>query len=199
MEREFRYFRLLRTDEEAITRAALAQLPSGKRHPHQYRVPRVSLEESCDRLVANLPRLRATGAFDDLLDEVDMLVRPIPKIGELAVYDTALRIGARFGLEPEKVYVHAGTRDGAHALGFDRRLAVIEMDELPVPIQQLPDGRQRTSFAATRTHFAARGLDTFRRRFRVEIPHPGRAGIYVATVTAITGSLEPRLELATEM
>ena len=66
-----------------------------------------------------------------------MLVRPIPKIGELAVYDTALRIGARFGLEPEKVYVHAGTRDGAHALGFDRRLAVIEMDELPVPIQQL--------------------------------------------------------------
>jgi hypothetical protein len=141
MEREFRYFRLLRTDEEAATRAALAQLPSGKRHPHQRRIPLASLQESCDCLLANLPALRAASSFDELFDLVNALISPIPKIGELAVYDTALRIAARFGLEPEKVYVHAGTRDGARALGFDRRRSVIEMDELPKPMRRL-SGRE---------------------------------------------------------
>ena len=43
-------------------------------------------------------------------------------MGELVVYDTALRIGARFGLEPEKVYVHRGTREGVRKLGLDAAL-----------------------------------------------------------------------------
>jgi hypothetical protein len=58
-------------------------------------------------------------------------------MGELVVYDTALRIGARFGLEPEKVYVHRGTRDGVRKLGLDARRETIEMDELPAPIRRL--------------------------------------------------------------
>jgi hypothetical protein len=91
--------------------------------------------------LANLPALRAASSFDELFDLVNALISPIPKIGELAVYDTALRIAARFGLEPEKVYVHAGTRDGARALGFDRRRSVIEMDELPKPMRRL-SGRE---------------------------------------------------------
>jgi hypothetical protein len=70
-------------------------------------------------------------SFDELFDLVNALIRPIPKIGELAVYDTAFRIGARFGLEHERVYVHAGTHEGARALGFDPRWHTIEMSELP--------------------------------------------------------------------
>lgn len=136
-QRELRYYRVLRTDEEAVRRAALSQLPNGKRHPHQYRIPRVALEESSERLLANLDRLRAAQSFDELFALVNAVIRPIPKIGELAVYDTSLRIGARFGLEPEKVYVHAGTRAGARALGFDGDRETIEMHELPAPIRQL--------------------------------------------------------------
>lgn len=135
--RELRYFGVLRTDEDAITQAALAQLPSGKRHPHQRRIPRAALEKSRDRLLANVDGLRAATSFDELFDLINALIRPIPKIGELAVYDTALRIGARFGLEPKRVYSHAGTRDGARALGFDRNRHTIAMAELPRPIQQL--------------------------------------------------------------
>ena len=135
--RELRYFQLVRSDEEAISRAALAQLPNGKRHPHQRRIPRATLEESKRRLLENLPLLREAATFDDLLDLIDALIRPIANVGDLTVYDTALRIGARFALEPEKVYLHAGTRDGARALGFDGNRHVIEMDELPAPIQRL--------------------------------------------------------------
>jgi hypothetical protein len=39
MKDEFEEFLLLPTDEEAVTRAALAQLKDGKRHPHQCRDP----------------------------------------------------------------------------------------------------------------------------------------------------------------
>ena len=137
MERELRYFQILRTDEEAVTLAAIAQLPNGKRHWHQRRIPRAALEQSRERLLANLPALRASTSFDELIDLIAALIQSIPKIGELAVYDTSLRIGARFGLEPTRVYVHAGTRVGARALHFDGRQRVIEMDEFPAPIRRL--------------------------------------------------------------
>jgi hypothetical protein len=145
MQGEFRYYRILRTDEDAVSRAALAQLPKGKRHWHQRRIPRASLEQSREHLLASLPTLRGAGTLDELFDIVNALIRPIPEIGELAVYDTAVRIGARFGLEPENVYVHAGTRDGARVLGFDGGRYVIEMNELPEPIRRL-SGREAEDF-----------------------------------------------------
>jgi hypothetical protein len=62
---------------------------------------------------------------------VEHLVGPIPGIGELTVYDISQRIGSRFDLEPDRVYLHSGTRVGARALGFDGRRASLEVAELP--------------------------------------------------------------------
>ena len=45
----------------------------------------------------------------------------IDRIGALALYDIALRIGAFLGREPELVYLHAGARTGARALGLSCR------------------------------------------------------------------------------
>jgi hypothetical protein len=42
----------------------------------------------------------------------------IKGIGRLTVYDIAHRIGAFFGKAPECVYLHAGVRVGARALGI---------------------------------------------------------------------------------
>jgi hypothetical protein len=82
--RELEHFsRVLRSDEDAVSRAALAQLPSGKRHPHQHRISRVALEESRRRLLENLPLLQQATSFDDLFDHVDALIGPIPGVGEL--------------------------------------------------------------------------------------------------------------------
>jgi hypothetical protein len=53
------------------------------------------------------------------------------------VYDTALRIGARLGLSPQQVYLHAGTRHGPEALGFDRGRSSISLDEVPPPMNGL--------------------------------------------------------------
>jgi hypothetical protein len=118
-EQELAYFRRLRTEQDVISRAALAQLPSGKRHPHQRRLPHVALQKSRRLLLKNLSSLREAESFDELHEMVNGIIRPIPRIGELAVYDISLWVGARFGLEPAKVYLHAGTRKGARALGLD--------------------------------------------------------------------------------
>jgi hypothetical protein len=138
--RELEYFRnrrLLRTDEDAISRAALAQLPSGKRHSHQRRIPRAALQESRRRLLDNLPGLRQAESFDELFELITTLIQPIPRIGLLTVYDTAVRIGARFGLVPSKVYLHAGTRTGAKALGLDVRAGTLELAQLPAELRTL--------------------------------------------------------------
>jgi hypothetical protein len=135
-ERELRFYAVQRTDEDAISKAAVAELPSGKRHPHQYRVPRAALEESRQRLVGNARRLGECTTFRDLHELVAQVIVPIPGVGELTIYDTALRIGARFGLTPDVVYLHAGTRNGANALGV-RATETLELHDLPEPLQTL--------------------------------------------------------------
>jgi hypothetical protein len=136
--RELAYFRLARlSDEDAISMAALCRLPSGKRHPHQRRIPAASLQASCSRLVASLDVLRRCRTFEELHDLVNHLIRPIHKNGELAVYDTSLRIGARFNLAPDVVYLHRGTRAGARSLGLDWRAATLSMAALLEPFREL--------------------------------------------------------------
>ena len=59
-------------------------------------------------------------------------------IGVLAVYDIAHQIGVFFGLNPEKVYLHAGANEGAKSLGINCPKGVtLEMDELPREFEQL--------------------------------------------------------------
>jgi hypothetical protein len=135
--RELDVFRRL-PDEAAITTAALAKLPSGKRHPHEYRIPRAVLEESRRRLIDNIELLKRASNFDELIELVEQLSGSIRGIGRLTVYDTALRIGARFGLEPTRVYLHAGTRDGAKALlACDGKGETLDVSELPTTLREL--------------------------------------------------------------
>jgi hypothetical protein len=133
--RELGYFRGLSTLEEALTRAGLAQRPDGKRWSHQRRIPRAVLEQATRRLrQAELKRARS---FADLIARVHAAVQSVPGIGELYVYDTALRLGAHLRLLPRDVYLHAGTRRGARALGLDYRARSLAPTKLPTALQCL--------------------------------------------------------------
>jgi hypothetical protein len=157
--RELEYVRRLRSDEDAVSEAALARLPSGKRHPHQYRIPLKALEESRHRLVRNIQLLKGAGSFDALFELVREIIGPIRGIGELAVYDTAVRIGARFGLEPERVYLHCGTREGAKMLlSVDTESDVIERDELPPQLDELSASEVEDFLCIYRHRFDASAL-----------------------------------------
>src|SRR5262249_51982407 len=65
------------------------------------------------------PDVRRCQTFGELLELVGHAVGRISGIGELTIYDTALRIGGKLGLEPDVVYLHAGTREGARVFGLD--------------------------------------------------------------------------------
>jgi hypothetical protein len=136
-ERELASFRALPTDEVAVSHAALGQLADGQPHPHQYRVPRNALRESCHRLLRVMSALAGAPSFDELLDIVAAEIEPIDGIGELAVYDTSLRIGARFGHQPIKIHLHRGTREGAKALGLPYRQAWLGLADLPNELRVL--------------------------------------------------------------
>ena len=133
--KELRYFASRRSLTDAIDVAALAKLPGGRRHPHQRRIPRASLAEARKCLLAT--DLSSCRNFDDLHEVIRMAVDQIHRIGPLTIYDMALRIGAHLGMEPTSVYLHAGTRVGARALGLGGRQQVLTVAALPRELKRL--------------------------------------------------------------
>jgi len=105
---------------EAIEFATMARTRQGKRHPHQWRLRASAMKQGRDRLLGNQKALRRCRTFDDLLRLVEDLVLSIPGLGELYAYDTAVKIGVYLGILPERVYLHAGVRDGRRCSGSIR-------------------------------------------------------------------------------
>jgi len=127
--RGMRFYVIQRSLADAVDVAARCVRPNGKRHDHQYRIPSESLDEARARLLA--VDLASCRSFDELHAKVNATIRDIHMIGALVVYDVAHRIGAFLRLEPERVYLHRGTRDGALALGLGRGREWIDLAELP--------------------------------------------------------------------
>ncbi len=119
---------------DCIRQAGLARIGIGKkskRLDHQRRIPPDILRNWASALVRREGLIHSCRSFEALHDLLDRESRRFWKNAELTVYDTALRIGAYLGLEPEQVYLHAGTREGARAMGVDRGRRTIRPRELP--------------------------------------------------------------------
>jgi hypothetical protein len=116
---------------QAIETAALAKTSEGKRYSHQRRITKSALQEALGILSSQERAIQRSRNFDDLFNLIEKSLEPIRGIGELYIYDTALRIGAKLNLSPTKVYLHAGTRDGARALGTDATATTLGMRALP--------------------------------------------------------------------
>jgi hypothetical protein len=130
------YYAGLPTVEEAARQAALA-LREGKRHSHQsaFRVKQETLDSWAERVLATLDRLASARTFEELHDRLDSL--RFKHVGDLIVYDTAYRLGAKLRLEPRLVYLHRGTLEGAVLLGFSKKLKTLELSQLPPAYQAL--------------------------------------------------------------
>ncbi len=116
---------------EAIERAALAKDERGKRFSHQRRLRGSVLRKARNILVDAAKELWRCPSFDQFHRLIQELLNGMRGLGELYYYDTALRIGARMGLMPKRVYLHRGTRDGAHALRLDWRADSLDPRTLP--------------------------------------------------------------------
>jgi len=134
--KESDYFKRLSL-EKAVETAAMAKNCEGKRSGHHRRRSWVQLTQGRDRLVAILPKLRGCKTFDELHNTVSGVAEKVKGLGELYAYDTAYLIGIRLGLWPKTVYLHAGTRKGAQALGFSGGLPWLKPSQLPREIRRL--------------------------------------------------------------
>jgi len=97
----------------AISRVALARGPNNERLSHQRRLYKTVIPAASLQLLAGSARLFAARTFADLYFEVEASIGNIFGAGALYIYDTALRLGAFRGLQPNEVYLQAGAREGA--------------------------------------------------------------------------------------
>lgn len=134
---ELAHFAQLGSLEDAITWAALGVDERGKCHAHQRRLTQLNLHRSRYRLLASRDEIKSCQSFSELLALIYLESGRIKGLGDLYCYDTALRLGAYLSLAPERVYLHAGTRVGARALGFDSDTESIRLDQLPGAFLQL--------------------------------------------------------------
>jgi hypothetical protein len=130
-----RRFRDMPDLKTAIHHAAMAIREDGKMESHQWRVGRVALRRFEQALQRRRARITSVGSFDDLFDLL-WSVR-VRRVGRLAVYDTAVRIGWHLGLEPEAVYVHAGAAKGARELDLPTAGGLVERRDLPPSLRRL--------------------------------------------------------------
>ena len=115
-EEDWNYFENLETLEECIRRAPKGlREKNGKEicHSHQYRIPKQAAEKLSSGLAAKQTDLRQADNFSEIFRIVEDLGGEITGIGPLSIYDTAHRIGLCLKKKPEKVYLHAGTYQGA--------------------------------------------------------------------------------------
>ena len=129
---EMSFFKKLQSLTEALKNAVR---PGGRKHDHQFRIPVDVLNEAERRLQASADDLLLAPDFAALHDLVERAISPARGIGELAVYDISLRVGAFLGKGPALVYLHRGTRAGAATLGF--RGKVIDPKLLPATFSRL--------------------------------------------------------------
>jgi len=129
------YFQTLDSIEDVIRFACHGK--DGKIHGHQHLVGKAKLEQARKKLQKCSDEIATIVSFDDLLTLVEDRTSSIYRFGVLAVYDTALRLGAHLDVWPEVVYLHAGTKNGCQALGVAIKGGTVEMAQLPKPIRSL--------------------------------------------------------------
>lgn len=97
----------------------------------------------------------ACSSFDELHDLVEGATDDIRMIGPLTVYDVATRIGAYLDQQPKRIYLHAGTRGGARALGLDGNRRTLERSELPREFRRLTPAECEDVLCIYKDHLAA--------------------------------------------
>ena len=109
---------------------------SGRCHDHQYRIYRSAKEQFLNDLRENSMAIQNSTNFEELYDNIERFCKK-SRIGELAVYDTAMRLGAFLEkhkggtFKPQMVFLHNGAMKGAMAL-FGRGLLARPCSRMPL-------------------------------------------------------------------
>jgi len=117
---EILWFRKQKSLELAIERACLSLDRERKRYSHQRRIKPITLENAYNAMLAIKEALLQCRDFESLYELVGRTVGLIAGAGELYIYDISLRLGVYLDFYPTKVYLHAGSREGAELSDLPR-------------------------------------------------------------------------------
>jgi hypothetical protein len=157
---ELESFRNEPTLEAAVRRAALAEDSEGKRYSHQHRLKRADLERAAAALAAKVEAIATQPSFARLIELVESTLHVERGLGELYIYDTALRIGAKLGHPPVRAYLHSGARDGALALGLDaKHRKALDKGELPPELRVMQMHEVEDTLCIYKRYFAEEVLE----------------------------------------
>lgn len=131
------FFRDMPSLALAVHNAALAMDGNNKRYKHQCRISRKPLKRAKQILSQSLSQIKECGSFQELHSWLAEALGAVRGLGELYIYDTAIRIGAFRRLAPEFVYLHRGTRAGAKALGLKTSGGYLTITDLPKSLRKL--------------------------------------------------------------
>jgi hypothetical protein len=150
---EIDHYAELGAHSESIARAVLSIDSDG----HQRRIPQLVLNRAKRGLLAEAEAILRCVDFETLHTLVGQLIRPIHGVGELLIYDTAQRLCLAMDLpEPEVVYLHAGTREGARWLeARERTVAILA---LPKEYRSLSSFELEDLFCNYKRHLAGEAL-----------------------------------------
>jgi len=138
---ELDWFATQTTFRGAIRAVARAEGRRGERLDHQRRIRRGAVPEAEVALMKSASLLRRVASFAELLQAIEITLRPIFGIGELYCYDAALRLGCYLSLAPEYVYLHAGTRKGARAFATLRgKISLLPREAFPEELRNRSAG-----------------------------------------------------------
>lgn len=152
---EIRFYFTRKSLSDAVQLAATARREDGSKHSHQWRIPNQVLKRFASRLHAIQKEIKRAQSFHSLWSLVRREGNQIKGIGELTVYDTAHRIGAFLGMEPDFIYLHAGTRMGAKALGLNVEGSYMVMSLVPVAFRRLKAHEIEDCLCIYKAQFAA--------------------------------------------
>jgi hypothetical protein len=130
LKEELSWFKSRPSLAEATKWGALARWKEGRKLRHQWRIPNAVLTSAARNLGRIEAKLQRAETFDAIFDLVETSIKG-GGIGPLAVYDTALRIGAWRRKLPRRVYLHAGTKTGANAMKRRTSNRTLEVTAFP--------------------------------------------------------------------
>lgn len=140
-EEEYSWYKQADNLEDAVKKAFLSINEKGEVEDHQarYGIPKclplaaeIALEHLDTQCIIDFDNFKSIYQF------VRSVKEKIKGFGELANYDVALRISQYLGIELHEVYLHAGTKEGFHALRLNiKNRGIIPVDKFPEPFNQL--------------------------------------------------------------
>lgn len=117
------------------------------REGHERGIKPDILKEMKTRILKRMGDLVQAKTFDELMFIIES--EKVRGFGELAIYDTTIRIASFLKLEPDKVYLHAGTREGMKMLEEQGLVPIGSSKKKAVPVQHLPEPLKRLRPAET--------------------------------------------------